>query len=103
VTSFLRSPREIGIRIALGARRSQIVSHFMRQGLRSGLLGLALGLAAVAYVQRWFASMLYQVGAFDSASLVSVVLGIFTLLAIAVWWPAHRAAGTDPQRALRHE
>jgi predicted permease len=94
---------EIGIRIALGARRSQILSHFMRQGLRAGLLGLALGVGAVAYAQRWFASILYQVAAFDSVGVASVFLGIFTLLTIAVWWPVHRAAGADPQRALRHE
>jgi ABC-type lipoprotein release transport system permease subunit len=95
--------REIGVRIALGARRAQILSHFMRQGLRAGLVGLILGLVAVSYAQRWFAGMLYHVGAFDPTTLGSAIVGVLGLLVIAVWWPARRAAGTDPQRALRHE
>jgi putative ABC transport system permease protein len=95
--------REIGIRVALGARRSQILSLFMRQGLRSGLLGLTLGLVAISYGQRWFGGMLYQVGAFDRTTLRSAIVGVLTLLLIAIWWPARRAAGIDPQQALRHE
>jgi putative ABC transport system permease protein len=95
--------REIGVRIALGARRSQILSHFMRQGLRSGLFGLGVGVVAVSYAQRWIAGMLYQVGAFDPMTLSSVIVGVLTLLVIAIWWPARRAAGIDPQQALRHE
>jgi predicted permease len=95
--------QEIGIRIALGARPAQIVSQFMRQGLRSGLFGLILGFGAVAYAQRWLAGMLYQVGAFDPMTFGSASLGVVMLLLIAVWWPARRAAGIDPQQALRHE
>ena len=95
--------REIGVRIALGARRSQIMSHFMRQGLRSGLFGLIVGVVAVSYAQRWVAGMLYQVGAFDPMTLSSGIVGVLTLLGIAIWWPARRAAGIDPQQALRHE
>jgi predicted permease len=95
--------REIGIRIALGARRAQILSHFMQQGLRAGVVGLILGLVLVNYAQRWFAGMLYQVRAYDPATLSSAIVGVLTVLVVAVWWPARRAAGIDPQRALRHE
>lgn len=95
--------REIGIRIALGAHPAQILSQFMRQGLRSGLLGLILGFGAVAYAQRWLAGMLYQVGAFDPMTFGSASLGVLLLLLIAVWWPARRAAGIEPQQALRHD
>jgi predicted permease len=95
--------REIGIRIALGARRAHILSHFMQQGLRAGVVGLILGLVVVNYAQRWFAGMLYRVKAFDPATLSSAIVGVLAVLAIAVWWPARRAAGIDPQQALRHE
>jgi ABC-type lipoprotein release transport system permease subunit len=95
--------REIGVRIALGAGRSQVLSHFMRQGLRAAIPGLILGLVAVSYAQRWFAGMLYDVGAFDPATLGAASIGVLALLVIAVSLPARRAAGIDPQRALRHE
>src|SRR6202042_1313215 len=57
--------REIGIRMALGARPAQILVPLMRQGVRSGLFGLILGLAAVAGAQHWFAGMLYEVAPYD--------------------------------------
>ena len=94
---------EIGIRMALGARPAQILSQFMRQGLRSGFLGLGLGFLAVTYAQRWISGMLYQVQAFDPMTLGSASLGILSMLLIAVWWPARRASRIDPHQALRHE
>ena len=75
----------------------------MQQGLRSGVFGLILGFAAVAYAQRWLAGMLYQVEAFDPVTFVSASVGVLSLLLAAVWWPARRAARIDPQQALRHE
>jgi putative ABC transport system permease protein len=95
--------REIAVRIALGARRTQILSHIMGQGLRAGLCGLILGFLAISYAQRWYVGMLYHVGAFDPATVGSAIVAVLTLLAIAVWWPARRAARIDPHEALRHE
>jgi putative ABC transport system permease protein len=95
--------REIGIRMALGARPGQILSQFMRQGLPSGALGLAVGLGIAAYAQRWLAGMLYDVKPFDVATFAFAGLGILSLLSISVWWPARRAAQIDPQEALRHD
>ncbi|MDP2998162.1 MAG: ABC transporter permease [Bryobacterales bacterium] len=95
--------REIGIRAALGARPGQILSHFLRQGLRSGILGLIVGFAAAAYAQRWLASLLYEVKPFDAATFSAASLGVLSLLSLAVWWPARRAARIDPGSALRHE
>lgn len=95
--------REIGIRMALGARPAQILSQFMRQGVRSGLTGLAVGLFAVFYAQRWVSGMLYQVEAFDPVTFCLASLGILSMLLIAVWWPARRASRIDPQQALRYD
>ncbi len=95
--------QEIGIRMALGARPVQIVSLFMRQGLRSGLFGLALGVLVAAYAQTWVLDMLYGIKPFDPATFCVVSLGILSFLSAAVWWPARRAARVDPQESLRCE
>src|SRR5207247_11297852 len=94
---------ESGFRMAFGAQPVQILSQFMRQGLRSGAIGLICGLASAAYAQRWLAGMLYEVKPFDSATFGFAGLGILSLLLLAVWWPARRAAQVDPQEALRYE
>jgi len=95
--------REIAIRTALGARPRQILLPLMQQGLRSGLVGLILGLGAVAYAQHWFAGMLYHVAAFDPIAFGGTMSGVLALSLAAVWWPARRAAGIGPQGVLRHE
>jgi ABC-type antimicrobial peptide transport system permease subunit len=95
--------QEVGIRMALGARPAEILSHFMRQGMRAGGLGLLLGAAITAYAQRWVSAMLYQVRPFDRATLGTAALGILAVLLAAVWLPARRASRIDPQTALRHE
>jgi predicted permease len=97
--------REIGLRMALGARPTQILLPLMRQGLRSGFFGVVLGLCAATYAQQWFAGtgMLYDVSAFDSMTFGAATSGVLMLLLVGVWWPARRATGVDPQQVLRHE
>jgi ABC-type antimicrobial peptide transport system permease subunit len=95
--------QEIGIRMALGARPAQIRRQFVRQGLRSGIAGLAIGLAGAAFAQKWIASMLYQVRTFDVATFTTAAAGILVLLVAAVWWPARRASRIDPNAALHYE
>ena len=95
--------QEIGVRVALGARPAQILSHFMRQGLRAGLGGLVLGLAGALYAQRWLSGMLYEIRGFDPATYLLVAISILVILAASVWQPATRAARLDPQTALRRE
>jgi predicted permease len=95
--------QEIGIRMTLGAQPAQIVAQFARQGLRAGLLGLALGAVAAVYTQGWLASSLYHTQSLDVATFAAVAAGILVLLLAAVWWPSRRASRIDPQAALRYE
>jgi ABC-type lipoprotein release transport system permease subunit len=95
--------QEVGIRMALGARPGQILAAFTRQGLKAGSIGLALGMAAAAYAQKWVSAFLYQVRGFDTATVAAAAAGILAVLLIASWVPARRAAKIDPQTALRHE
>ena len=89
--------------MAMGARPAQILRQFMRQGLRAGGLGLLAGLAATLYVQRWVATLLYQVRALDLATLGMALSGIVVVMLAAVWLPSRKASKIDPQMALRHE
>jgi putative ABC transport system permease protein len=95
--------QEIGVRMALGARRPQIVLHFMREGLYSGAIGILLGLVAAPWAQKWLSGMLYQVKPSDAGSFGAAAAGILAILSIALWWPARRASQIDPHEALRHE
>ncbi len=97
-----RTP-EIGIRMALGARPAQVLAQFLLQGLRAGIVGLLVGLAAAAYAQKWLASLLYEIRPFDLATFCLASAGVLALLTFAVWWPARRASRIDPQVALRYE
>jgi putative ABC transport system permease protein len=95
--------RELGIRMALGARASDIVGLIMREGLGLTAAGLALGLAGALVMTRFLASLLFGVTPTDPATFAGVVatLAVVALLAIAV--PARRAATTDPLVTLRSE
>jgi ABC-type antimicrobial peptide transport system permease subunit len=92
--------REIGTRLALGARPGQVQLLVLRHGLAVALLGGAAGLAVGAVGSRVLASMLYGTSAADPVVLIAVpvALGIATLLACVV--PARRAAAVDPVRTL---
>jgi ABC-type antimicrobial peptide transport system permease subunit len=95
--------REVGVRMALGARSGQILALFMRQGLYAGGLGLLAGLAVTVLVQKWVSTLLYQVPALDLATLGMALAAIVLVLIAAVWLPSRRASKIDAQMALRHE
>jgi ABC-type antimicrobial peptide transport system permease subunit len=95
--------REIGVRLSLGARPSDVRSMFVRRGFVLTLAGLALGLTAAALLSRSLVSVLYGVGPTDPATFGGVVLALLTTAAAATWLPARRAANVDPVETLRSE
>jgi len=95
--------REIGIRLALGARRSDVLLLVLRRGLVLTLGGTAIGLAAAFALSRFLASLLYGVSAADGATFWAVS-GVLTFVAmVACYVPARRAASVDPIVAIRTE
>ncbi len=94
---------EIGIRMALGASRGEVMRQVLGQGLKLTFTGIAFGLIAAAAVTRALSSMLYKVKASDPAAFVFVA-GFFSLVALAACYlPARRAMRVDPVVALRYE
>jgi putative ABC transport system permease protein len=95
--------REIGIRLALGARQSSILRLLVAQGSLLVLGGVALVLAASAVLTRFLASMLFEVKPTDPVTFVLVPLLLAAVAVAACWFPARRAMRVDPIVALRHE
>jgi predicted permease len=99
--SVARRTREIGIRMALGARRSSVVSLVMQQGLIVALVGVSVGCVLAVFAARLVAGVLYGVGIADPVSWVAAVLVLFGAAALANLIPAWRASRVDPSVALR--
>jgi putative ABC transport system permease protein len=95
--------REFGIRMALGARRSEIVALVMRRGAILFGCGAAIGLAAAAGSARVFGSLLFNITAFDLVSFGAATAILCGVALAACGLPARRAAGVDPSVALRAE
>jgi putative ABC transport system permease protein len=101
--SVRRRVREIGVRMALGARTQQVLRMVVMQALKMTAIGLAIGIAAALALGRVLAGLLFGVSAADITTFaaVSLLLGCIALLASAV--PAYRATRVDPIRTLRDE
>jgi predicted permease len=95
--------REIGIRMALGAQRTQILSMIVSQSFKVAALGLVIGVAAAFAVTRLLSSLLFQVRALDPLTFVTVPALLCGIVFIAAWLPARRAAAVEPTVALRYE
>ncbi|HEY2394916.1 MAG TPA: ABC transporter permease [Rudaea sp.] len=94
---------EIGVRLSLGAQRSDILRLVLRDGGRLTALGLGLGLAGAIAIGLAMRAQLFGVGVADPATLLGVVLLIGATALVACWLPARRAARITPIEALRHE
>jgi putative ABC transport system permease protein len=94
---------EIGIRIALGATRGNVLRILIQQGLRLVLIGLGIGLAAAFAITRVLSSVLYGVKATDLLTFGGVSLLLASLALFASYIPARRAASIEPMQALRSE
>jgi putative ABC transport system permease protein len=101
--SVVQRTRELGIRVALGARAEDVLGMVMRQGLTPVLIGLAIGLAAAATGSRVLRSLLYGVAPTDLGTYAAVALFLAAVAAAASYVPARRAARSDPMTALREE
>jgi predicted permease len=94
---------EIGIRMALGAKRRDVLWLIVRQGLALTLVGVALGLVAALALTRVIQNLLYEVSATDPATFAGIALLLISVAFIASFIPARRATKVDPLTALRHE
>ena len=95
--------REIGIRLALGAMRWQIVGVIVRQSLLLAIGGSAAGLMVAALLMRFLRSFLFGVSVLDPITFCAVPAVMFLLALGAAWIPARRAASVDPMETLRNE
>jgi ABC-type antimicrobial peptide transport system permease subunit len=93
--------REIGIRMALGARASNVARMILSEAGTLAAIGLVIGLAAAAALTRVLASMLYSVGTHDPATFAAVAMLVVVVALVAALVPALRAARVDPLRAMR--
>ncbi|HTW45248.1 MAG TPA: ABC transporter permease [Acidobacteriaceae bacterium] len=101
--SVSQRTREIGIRMALGSPRSEIVGLFVRDGLKLATIGIGCGLITAFAAMRLMASLLYGVSAYDPLTYAAITVGIFATVWVACWLPSQRAATVDPMNALRAE
>lgn len=98
-----RRTSEIGIRMALGARRGLVIGMVIREVLVQGIAGIVIGVAGAIAATRLIANQLYGIEAADPATLATAALTLLVCITMAGYIPARRASRIDPIRALRHE
>ena len=95
--------REIGVRIALGARSGEVSRMIVREGMMLAAAGVAVGLLVFAVVARFLTALLFEVSPVDPLTLGAVTVVLLAIAALASWVPARRAGRTDPLEALRRD
>jgi ABC-type antimicrobial peptide transport system permease subunit len=98
-----RRTREIGIRMALGAKPGEVVRMILREGLVMTLSGVVLGFLLALGIGRAFSRMLYQVSPVDPVAFTLAPSVLLAAALLACWLPARRAASIEPMQALRAE
>ena len=101
--SVARRTREIGIRMALGAKPAAVLRLILGEGLIMLLSGIALGLFLAAATGKILSGILYEVGAFDPIAFTAAPMLLAAAALVATWLPARRAAALNPVEALRYE
>ena len=99
--SVRQRTQEIGIRLALGAQRQQLVRSIVGQGMMLGMVGIGVGAAGAFWLTRFMESMLYGVTATDPLTFIMVAATLLTAAAFAAYLPASKASRLDPARVLR--
>jgi predicted permease len=105
VIAYMVSQRthEIGVRMALGARQSDVMKMVMGQGLRLTAIGLGIGFTAAFGASRLLSPLLYGIGANDPTTMMAVAMGLAVIALTACYLPARKAMNVDPSVALRYE
>ena len=101
--SVARRTREIGIRMALGAKPAAILRLIMGEGSIMLFSGIALGLLLAAATGKILSGILYEVGALDPIAFTAAPMLLAAAALVATWLPARRAAALNPVEALRYE
>ena len=101
--SVAQRRQEIGVRLALGAQRSNVLSLIIGQGMKLALVGLFVGIVGALAVTRVMQSLLYGITPTDPLTFTTVSLVLAAVALLACWLPAHRATRIDPMEALRYE
>ena len=98
-----RRTSEIGVRLALGAARADVLLMVLREAWLLAVIGIVLGTAAAMGLSRYVESMLFGLTRYDPIAIGGAIVTMLIVAVLAGWLPARRACRLDPMVALRHE